>query len=419
MGNDRVGGDRPTTRCEDAWTHPLRTSGRCWSCSATTRPWTAPDGAAGLACPRTPGWPSWPPPWPWSTSSPPSARAASPPSSGSRPAGGRDRHGHPQGHQRGGAGGVGQGDQPKELTAIQDEVAALKRRQVALEDDLLERMEQRETLEAELADLDGRRETITTEQEEVTRRATPPWSRSTPTLATEQAAADEVAPGSGRSCGLSTTRSAGARGRGAAALVGNTRAAGCRSPWSSWPPSTSCWPPPTANGARTAAASWWSRPPTRWWSGPTAGRAATPAPPATGWWSPRPAARSSPAGRGDRLGDQQRGRVPGRDRRPGAGPGPWARRVRVRADLLLVVNQQKGQWKVKNAALQALVGRDTPAGRPVRAGHLGARAAPAQPARRRSANQAMDAQGRSSARSGTCREPDLSRQPFATPIWRI
>lgn len=31
-----------------------------------------------------------------------------------------------------------------------------------------------------------------------------------------------------------------------------------------------------------------------------------------------------------------------------------ARRVRVRADSLLVVNQQKGQWKVKNTALQAL-----------------------------------------------------------------
>jgi predicted nucleic acid-binding Zn-ribbon protein len=44
---------------------------------------------------------------------------------------------------------------PKELTAIQEEVASLKRRQVALEDDLLERMEQRETLEAELAELDA------------------------------------------------------------------------------------------------------------------------------------------------------------------------------------------------------------------------------------------------------------------------
>jgi ribonuclease H / adenosylcobalamin/alpha-ribazole phosphatase len=31
-----------------------------------------------------------------------------------------------------------------------------------------------------------------------------------------------------------------------------------------------------------------------------------------------------------------------------------ARRVHVRADSLLVVNQQKGQWKVKNAALQVL-----------------------------------------------------------------
>ena len=58
---------------------------------------------------------------------------------------------------------------PKELTAIQEEVAALKRRQSVLEDDLLERMEQRETLEAELAELDGRRETITAEQVEVTR----------------------------------------------------------------------------------------------------------------------------------------------------------------------------------------------------------------------------------------------------------
>jgi probable phosphoglycerate mutase len=31
-----------------------------------------------------------------------------------------------------------------------------------------------------------------------------------------------------------------------------------------------------------------------------------------------------------------------------------ARRVRVRADSLLVVNQQKGRWKVKNAALRPL-----------------------------------------------------------------
>ena len=35
---------------------------------------------------------------------------------------------------------------PKELTAIQEEVAGLKRRQATLEDELLELMEQRETL---------------------------------------------------------------------------------------------------------------------------------------------------------------------------------------------------------------------------------------------------------------------------------
>src|SRR6266516_5570541 len=47
---------------------------------------------------------------------------------------------------------------PKELTAIQEEVASLHRRQATLEDELLEKMEQRETLEAELAELAGRRE---------------------------------------------------------------------------------------------------------------------------------------------------------------------------------------------------------------------------------------------------------------------
>jgi predicted nucleic acid-binding Zn-ribbon protein len=57
---------------------------------------------------------------------------------------------------------------PKELTAIQEEVGALKRRQVTLEDELLERMERRETLEAELAELAGRRQAIQAEQAEVT-----------------------------------------------------------------------------------------------------------------------------------------------------------------------------------------------------------------------------------------------------------
>jgi predicted nucleic acid-binding Zn-ribbon protein len=56
---------------------------------------------------------------------------------------------------------------PKELTSIQEEVAALKRRQTSLEDDLLERMELRETLEGELAELTGRRAAVTAEQQQV------------------------------------------------------------------------------------------------------------------------------------------------------------------------------------------------------------------------------------------------------------
>jgi uncharacterized protein len=63
----------------------------------------------------------------------------------------------------------GRVNSPKELTAIQEEVAALKRRQTTLEDDLLERMERREGLEAELAELAGRRQSIAAEQTEVTK----------------------------------------------------------------------------------------------------------------------------------------------------------------------------------------------------------------------------------------------------------
>jgi predicted nucleic acid-binding Zn-ribbon protein len=57
---------------------------------------------------------------------------------------------------------------PKELTAIQEEVAALRRRQSTLEDDLLERMEARETLERELAELASRREGVAGEQVKAT-----------------------------------------------------------------------------------------------------------------------------------------------------------------------------------------------------------------------------------------------------------
>ncbi|HWD46225.1 MAG TPA: C4-type zinc ribbon domain-containing protein, partial [Actinomycetota bacterium] len=117
---------------------------------------------------------------------------------------------------------------PKELTAIQDEVAALKRRQVALEDDLLERMEQRETLEAELVELDSRRETITAEQAEVTRDRDAALVEIDADLATERAAADEVAPQVGgelRALYDQVRKRQG--GVGAAALVGDT-CQGCR-----------------------------------------------------------------------------------------------------------------------------------------------------------------------------------------------
>jgi uncharacterized protein len=58
---------------------------------------------------------------------------------------------------------------PKELTAIQEEVGALRRRQGSLEDELLDRMERRETLEAELAELSTRREGVASDQAQVTK----------------------------------------------------------------------------------------------------------------------------------------------------------------------------------------------------------------------------------------------------------
>jgi predicted nucleic acid-binding Zn-ribbon protein len=117
---------------------------------------------------------------------------------------------------------------PKELTAIQEEVAALKRRQNALEDELLERMEQRETLEAELVELDGRRQAIAGEQGDVTRDRDAALAEIDRELATEEAAADEVAPRVGgelRALYDQIRRRQG--GVGAAALVGNT-CQGCR-----------------------------------------------------------------------------------------------------------------------------------------------------------------------------------------------
>jgi predicted nucleic acid-binding Zn-ribbon protein len=117
---------------------------------------------------------------------------------------------------------------PKELTSIQEEVAALKRRQVALEDDLLELMEQRETLEGELGELDARRQAIVAEQAEVTGGRDAAVVVIDRELAGERAAADAVAPRVGselRALYDQLRRRQG--GVGAAALVGDT-CQGCR-----------------------------------------------------------------------------------------------------------------------------------------------------------------------------------------------
>ena len=117
---------------------------------------------------------------------------------------------------------------PKELTAIQEEVAALKRRQGTLEDELLELMEQRETLESELAELATRRDGFTAEQAEVTKARDATLVEIDRELDAERAARDGVAPGVGealrRLYDQVRTRQGGI---GAAALLGNT-CQGCR-----------------------------------------------------------------------------------------------------------------------------------------------------------------------------------------------
>ena len=117
---------------------------------------------------------------------------------------------------------------PKELTAIQEEVAALKRRQEALEDQLLERMEQRETLEAELAELAGRREGILAEQAEVTKARDAALVEIDRELGVERAARDALAPKVGEELrALYDQLRSRHAGVGVAALVGNT-CQGCR-----------------------------------------------------------------------------------------------------------------------------------------------------------------------------------------------
>ncbi len=117
---------------------------------------------------------------------------------------------------------------PKELIAIQDEVAALRRRQSSLEDDLLERMEARETLERELAELASRREAVVGEQAKVTQARDAALAEIDQELEVEQSARTAVVPAVDEpllALYEQVRRKQG--GVGVAALVGNT-CQGCR-----------------------------------------------------------------------------------------------------------------------------------------------------------------------------------------------
>ena len=117
---------------------------------------------------------------------------------------------------------------PKELTAIQEEVAGLKRRQATLEDELLELMEQRETLEGELAELAARRDAFTADQAEVTKARDAALAEIDGELDGERTARDRVAPTVGEQLrALYDQIRSRQGGIGAAALVGNT-CQGCR-----------------------------------------------------------------------------------------------------------------------------------------------------------------------------------------------
>jgi predicted nucleic acid-binding Zn-ribbon protein len=117
---------------------------------------------------------------------------------------------------------------PKELTAIQEEVASLKRRQSTLEDELLELMEQRETLENELGELSTRHDGFAAEQAEVTKARDAALVEIDRELEAERAARDTITPGVGVELrALYDQIRARQGGIGAAALVGNT-CQGCR-----------------------------------------------------------------------------------------------------------------------------------------------------------------------------------------------
>jgi predicted nucleic acid-binding Zn-ribbon protein len=117
---------------------------------------------------------------------------------------------------------------PKELTAIQEEVAGLKRRQATLEDELLELMEQRENLEAELAELAARRDGFGADQAEVTKARDAALVEIDRELDGERTARDELVPRVGEQLrSLYDQVRSRQGGIGAAALVGTT-CQGCR-----------------------------------------------------------------------------------------------------------------------------------------------------------------------------------------------
>jgi predicted nucleic acid-binding Zn-ribbon protein len=117
---------------------------------------------------------------------------------------------------------------PKELTAIQSEVQALRRRVASLEDDLLERMETRETLERELGELAGRREAAERERAEAAMQRDAALAEIDRQLAAERAARQALVPTIGAQL-LELYERVRARsgGIGAAALEGET-CQGCR-----------------------------------------------------------------------------------------------------------------------------------------------------------------------------------------------
>jgi uncharacterized protein len=117
---------------------------------------------------------------------------------------------------------------PKELTAIQAEVAALRRRVGALEDELLERMETRETLEAELAELAERGKVADAERDEITVARDAALAGIDRDLAARREERAAIAPRIGAPLGrLYDQIRARSGGVGAAALEGDT-CQGCR-----------------------------------------------------------------------------------------------------------------------------------------------------------------------------------------------